>query len=110
MFDGSRKIVVSTLALAEILVKAYQSALSAAVARAALESLAGVLFVPPSADIAQEAARIRAETGFRLPDAIHVATAAISGVEAFLTNDSRLERPSAGIVTLLLDRLVAGEG
>lgn len=106
VFDGSRQIVVSTLALAEILVKAYQSGRSAAAARSALESLPGVHFVAPTADIAQEAARIRAETGLRLPDAIHVATATVSGAEAFLTNDKRIERPSAGIVVLLLDRLL----
>lgn len=106
VFDGNRDIVLSTLALAEILVKVYQSGLSAAAVRTALESLPGVQFVAPSADIAQQAARIRAEGGFRLPDAIHVATAAVSGAEAFLTNDSRLERPSAGIAILLLDRLI----
>lgn len=110
VFDGGREIVVSTLALAEILVKVYQRGASAAAARSALESLPGVRFVAPFADIAQQAARIRAETGFRLPDAIHVATAAVSGAEAFLTNDARLDRPGAGIPVLVLDRLLREVG
>jgi len=106
VFDGDRELVVSTLALAEILVKVYQSGLSGAATRAALESLPGIHFVAPSADIAQEAARIRAATRFRLPDAVHIATAAVSGAEAFLTNDAQLDRLSAGIPILLLDRLI----
>jgi predicted nucleic acid-binding protein len=38
------------------------------------------------------ATKIRADHGFRTPDAIHLAAAVISNCDAFLTNDLRLER------------------
>lgn len=41
--------------------------------------------------IAVEAARIRREYGFRLPDAIQLATALHAKAQAFITNDRRLK-------------------
>lgn len=41
--------------------------------------------------IAIEAARIRREEGFRLPDAIQLATAMQSKTQAFVTNDQKLK-------------------
>jgi predicted nucleic acid-binding protein len=38
------------------------------------------------------AAEIRAQYGFKTPDAIHLAAAVVSGGDAFLTNDHRLDR------------------
>ncbi len=42
---------------------------------------------PVDLDVAQRAARIRAQTGLRLPDAIQVATALASGSSALVTHD-----------------------
>lgn len=42
-------------------------------------------------NIGIEAARIRREYGVRLPDAIQLATAKLSRVKAFITNDQRLK-------------------
>ena len=41
--------------------------------------------------VALEAARIRREYKFRLPDSIQLSTALKSGVKAFITNDERLK-------------------
>jgi predicted nucleic acid-binding protein len=60
------------------------------------------------ADVTREATRIRSETGMRLPDAIHVATAIVAGADAFLTNDARLNHPRAGLPVLVLDDLIRG--
>lgn len=46
--------------------------------------------VPVSRDVLIEAARLRAVANLRLPDAIHGATATLTGCETFLTNDRRL--------------------
>lgn len=42
--------------------------------------------------IAEEAAKIRAQTGLRLPDAILVATGIVKGAQYFITNDKELKR------------------
>jgi predicted nucleic acid-binding protein len=66
----------------EALVRAYLSLLGA---DSAFLRVAGV-----SRPVLLEAARIRAGTGVKLPDAIHVATAHVSGCAVFVSNDRRL--------------------
>jgi len=45
---------------------------------------------PVSRDVLIAAARLRAETGLKLPDAIHAATAQFTGCDQFLTNDTHV--------------------
>lgn len=45
-----------------------------------------------SFSIARKSADLRAQYGLRTPDALHIATAIISGCQAFLTNDIALKR------------------
>ncbi|MGH7200852.1 MAG: type II toxin-antitoxin system VapC family toxin [Planctomycetaceae bacterium] len=45
-----------------------------------------------SDEIMDRAAEIRAQHGFKTPDAIHLAAAVISGCDVFLTNDQQLTR------------------
>lgn len=45
-----------------------------------------------SREVIDRATEIRAQYGFRTPDAIHLAAAVVSGCNVFLTNDHRLER------------------
>ncbi|MGH9764292.1 MAG: type II toxin-antitoxin system VapC family toxin [Blastocatellia bacterium] len=54
---------------------------------------------------AEAAAGLRARFGIRTPDALQIAAAIQAGCEAFLTNDSALERVS-DIRILLLSKLV----
>lgn len=54
--------------------------------------------------IAQTAASLRARYNLRLPDALQVATAIISGCDAFLTNDLGLKRVTE-IKVIVLDEL-----
>lgn len=42
-------------------------------------------------EIAVEAARIRRKYGFRLPDALQLATACIAKADSFITNDKKLK-------------------
>ncbi|MCC7366567.1 MAG: type II toxin-antitoxin system VapC family toxin [Dehalococcoidia bacterium] len=63
-------------------------------------------FVDVTTDVALVAARIRAEAGLKLPDAINIAAATVSGAEAYLTNDRRQQRPGAGIPVHILDDLL----
>jgi len=49
-------------------------------------------FVPINAEVADQAAHLRARYNLRLPDALQVATAVYAGCDAFLTNDTQLQR------------------
>ncbi len=48
--------------------------------------------VPLSRVVVDRATELRAQYGFRTPDALHLAAAIISGCDVFLTNDRRLCR------------------
>jgi len=48
--------------------------------------------IPLTRGVIDRATEIRAQCGFKTPDAIHLAAAVVSGGDAFLTNDHRLDR------------------
>ncbi len=58
-----------------------------------LESRPSLVVLPVDRPVLMKAAAIKARLGSLLPDAIHVATADVSGCEAFLTEDHRLKVP-----------------
>ena len=51
-----------------------------------------IQIVPISRMIVDEATRVRAEHGFRVPDAIHLATAATAAADVLLTGDRGMAR------------------
>lgn len=61
--------------------------------------------VPIDTTIADRAADLRAYYRLRTPDALQLAAAALTGCEAFLTNDSELRRVT-DLRVLILDDLV----
>jgi len=90
---GRLRSVTSELTLAECLVKPMADRDPDAVT-AYLTFLDGrpeLPVLPASRAILIEAARLRAETGIKLPDAIHMATAAAASCNVFLTNDRRVK-------------------
>jgi len=48
--------------------------------------------IPLTRQVIDRATEIRAQYGFKTPDAIHPAAAVVSGCDAFLTNNHRLDR------------------
>jgi predicted nucleic acid-binding protein len=48
--------------------------------------------IPLTREVMNRATEIRAQYGFKTPDAIHLAAAVVSGCDAFFTNDHRLDR------------------
>lgn len=54
-------------------------------------TLPNLRMVDVNKEIALEAAEIRREYGFKLPDAVQLATALFAKVKAFITNDQRLK-------------------
>lgn len=57
-----------------------------------------------SREIGVEAARIRREYGYRLPDSIQLATAKLNKAKAFISNDTRL-KSIKGLKVLLLNEI-----
>jgi predicted nucleic acid-binding protein len=101
--DGQLRAVTSELTLPEVLVKPLadgKTEVCTAYA-AAVQDSEGLEVVPVTRDVLVEAAGIRAKTGIRLPDAIHIATAIVSGCQSFLTNDKSIrEIPDMKVIYL----------
>jgi predicted nucleic acid-binding protein len=62
-------------------------------------------WIPPTLDIADRAAQLRAELKMKTPDAIHAATALTSGATGFISNDPAFGKVS-GLEALILDDLL----
>lgn len=60
---------------------------------------------PITARILKEAARVRATTGLKTPDAIHAATALAAGCSQLITNDSDFRRIGSLQVVILKELL-----
>ena len=68
-------------------------------------SLLEMELIPATLAIWEDAARIRATTGLKTPDALHAASALQAGCALFLTNDSDYRRVQ-GLPITVLDDLV----
>ena len=96
------RAVTSTLTLLEVLVGPYRARDEARVNEfyARLTTFPHLDWLPPTLEIADRAAGLRAAHGLRVPDAIQLATARAAGATLFLTNDGRL--PSFDDVEVLM--------
>jgi len=56
--------------------------------------------------IARQTAKLRSDYGIKTPDALHIATAIVSGCDGFLTNDRTLKRIHE-INVIILDNLTS---
>lgn len=91
---GEWNAVTSSLSIAECLVKPFQLDRDDMVAayRAVLTPSQYLHIASPHEDIFVAAARLRAKHNFKLPDAIHAATAIDMGCTVMLTNDAQFRR------------------
>jgi predicted nucleic acid-binding protein len=103
---GDIEILTTILTLAEVLVKPLRLKRRDLVVDYTdlLLQTPNISVIAVSADIAEEAAQIRADLKFKLPDAIQLATAVRMGASAFLTNDIALSAYKS-VQILQLDRL-----
>ena len=67
-----------------------------------------VSLIPATRELWEDAARIRADTGLKTPDALHAATALSAGCTLFITNDTDFRRVD-GLPVVVLDDLVEAE-
>jgi predicted nucleic acid-binding protein len=101
--------VTSTVTMLESLVQPYRRDDLARVDGfyALLSTFPHLEWVPPTLDIADLAAQLRARHNLRTPDAIQAATALARAATGFVCNDPAFSRVT-GLEVALLDRLVAG--
>ena len=99
--------MASTVTMAELLVQPYCDANQDRV-----NNIYGLLaryprleWIAPDLEIADLAARFRAQYRLRIPDALHAATAARHQATAFITNDA-IFRKVDGFETLVLEELL----
>ena len=100
-------IVTSELAIAEVLAKPLQDNNQRVVQayQSILQSSDNVKILPISRQILESAAKLRATTRLKLPDAIHLATALDQEVKTLITNDSGFKAMSTIQVLQLADFL-----
>jgi len=99
--DGRLRAFTSELTLMEVLVAPLRAGDAALAAKyeAILGHSRGLTLVPLDRDLLREAARVRATTGLKTPDAIQVAAARRAGCPVLLTND-RDYRSAEGLKVL----------
>jgi predicted nucleic acid-binding protein len=102
--DGRLEVVTSELTLLETLVAPLKNGdVALASAYEQMFQLGGIRLLPVSQPVLREAARLRATIlPLRTPDALHAATALLSGSACFVTNDNAFRRVP-GLPVILLD-------
>ena len=85
---GRNPASLSMITVAEILIRPFRAG-PTAVARAEgfLRHFADIKLLDVDYDVARAAARIRAATGMRMPDAIILASVVVAGIDVLVTND-----------------------
>jgi predicted nucleic acid-binding protein len=94
--------------MAELLVQPYRNADLERVNQyyALLTTYPNLLWIAPDLEIADMAAKFRAEYRLKMPDALQAATAAKAQASGFVTNDAAFKRV-AQFETLQFDELLA---
>ena len=104
--DGSLVIVSSPVLVIEALVKPLREG-NREIEMQYRELFASnaVRLLDASYQVFEDAARLRAQTGLRTPDALHAATALRAGCALFITNDADYRRVE-GLPLVVLDDIV----
>jgi len=101
--EGKRNLVASALTLLEVLVVPYRTGNTRVAERyeLLLTRSRGIHIAELTRDQLRAAAQLRAATGIKTPDALHVAAALTAGCKSFVTNDRRLPRiPGLRVIQL----------
>ena len=104
--DGNLTIVSSPVLVIEALTKPLQDGnTEIEMQYRELFRANAVRMLDASYSVFEDAARLRAKTGLKIPDALHAATALQSGCTLFITNDEDFRRVEDLPVVLLDDLL-----
>lgn len=99
--------ITSTITMTEVLVRPYRESNQRLVDefRGLLNIYPNLTWIAPDLNIADRAARYRAQHRLRTPDAIQAATAVHTGATGFITNDAAFKRVPAFESLVLEDSL-----
>jgi len=102
--------VTSMITLMETTVHPWRAGMEAVARKyeALLINFPHLTFVEIDRETARLAAQLRARFEIRPPDALQVAAALVSGAQAFVTNDKRLERLGELLKVVVLEKLLEG--
>ena len=105
IYSGQVQAVTSTITLVEVLVHPLRQGNTKVSQqyRTILTQAQGINMLAITPDIAETAARLRADFNLRTPDAIQVAAALRAGATTFITNDRGLVRLPDMRMVLLAD-------
>jgi predicted nucleic acid-binding protein len=105
--QSGNSAITSTLSMTELLVPAYRDGDARRLQqyRGLMITYPRLRLIAPDFEIADVAARLRADYGLKTPDAIHSATALQLNVSAFVTNDPAFQRVKE-LDTLILDDIL----
>lgn len=97
---GELIVVTSELTLVETIVGPRKSGSKSdeAIFRAFLTPSANVVLEPISMQVLEKVIDLRAQFGFKVPDAIHLATGMLAGCDAFITNDSHWSKAGVTVI------------
>jgi len=106
--ESEARAVTSTITMLELLVQPYRLSDVDRVNKfyALLSTYPNLEWIAPTLEIADLAARLRAEHNLRTPDALQVATAVACQATGFVSNDPVFQRV-AGLEVAILDNLFA---
>lgn len=97
---GEVTLVTSWLSLAEVLIKPLQTQdmILEKAYRQFLSPAPHFQLLPVDRNIVDQAAQLRAQYGFKLPDAIHIATGMIAGCSHYLTGDMKWSKTGLNVI------------
>jgi predicted nucleic acid-binding protein len=103
--QGTVAGLTSTLTMAELLTAPAQAGDDTALRdyELYLTNFPHLTILPLTIAIARRAARVRAKTKLKMPDAIQIATAMGAGADIIIGNDKRWRSRTGGLPLLLLD-------
>lgn len=105
--DGQITVVTSELAVLEVLTVPIRNGDQKLIdAYEQLLNRQDMHLIPIDQDVLREAARLRAATSLKTPDAIHAATSVLMNCESLITNDAAFGRVP-GLPVQLLNEVLA---
>ena len=101
--DGTVQVITSVITLIEVLTKPYKLGQTDIVSiyRDFFYNSKDFYVMDINPDIAELTAKIRAEFGFKLPDAVQLAIFEYSGCDYFITNDKQLKKYDSSKIHVL---------
>ena len=106
--EGGNAGIISSITLAELLTAPARAGDERALRdyELYLAHFPNLTIAPCDAATARQAARVRAQTGLRLPDAIVLATGHLAGADVVVSNDKRWEGKTGDMAFLLLENFL----